>query len=298
MVKPVRARKKHKYPLLLVKVVFFSMSLLPLALARYLGIVTGKIAWRNKVRSARTTQQNISHCYPDWSETERVTLAKESLAHTGQSLFEVPIVWCGRVPRLRRWIKDVEGEQLLRDALADKGAIVIPLHFGNWEFLTVYLTTVAPFLGLYSAESMSNLQAFITYCRSRFGADFAEADVSGVLKVRRYLKNKGMVAIFPDQLPLAGASEVVDMLGKPAKTSTTIPHLVKRSGVPALLAAAIRKPGGFHIQINKPRDALYSDDLLESTLALNQSIEDVIQRDLAQYQWEYKRYREVAQIYQ
>ena len=290
--------ESKEYPLLLVKCVFAILASLPLPVARWLGRMIATIAWTSKARVARTTLQNVAHCYPEWTPEKRESFSRESLSHTGQTFFETPIVWRGRIPRLNRWLKGVQGEEEFKHAVAEKGAIAIPLHFGNWEFLSLYLVSVAPFLGLYSAERMHNLQDYITRCRSRFGAEFTEADLTGVLKIRRHLKRKGMVVIFPDQIPDTGGIVVADLFGQPANTGTAISQLLRQTQVPAFLFATKRIRGGFEIHISQPNESIYGDDLQQSAKALNQAIEDAIQIDPSQYQWEYKRYRGQAEIYQ
>ena len=292
------SRQGRNYSLFWIKVIMGVLASVPLPIARFFGKLLAKIAWWAKARAARTTLQNINHCFPDWDESKKVDFARRSLEHTGQAFFETPIVWRSRLSRLQRLLKQVEGESPFRQAAEDSGVVIVPIHLGNWELVNFYLNSVTPFLSLYNPERMQNLQSYITECRSRFGSDFVEADLRGVLKLRRRLRDKGSVVIFPDQIPDTDGFVHADLFGQPAKTATLIPQILRQTGVPVFLVAAYRVKGGFDIQVTQPSETIYSSDLVESATALNQAIEEAVERDPAQYQWEYKRYRGAAEIYQ
>jgi KDO2-lipid IV(A) lauroyltransferase len=59
------------------------------------------------------------------------------------------------------------------------------------------------------------------------------------------------------------------------------------------MMSCVRRPGGdgFDIFYDEPDPEIYSEDVAVSTAAMNRSIETLVRRDPAQYQWSYKRFK-------
>ena len=273
------------------------LSWLPLRVARGLGFIVAEIAWLLGTRSARTTTQNVDYCYPDLDSKQRQRFAKESLRHSAYTIFETPIIWHASNWRLQRWLGNVIGESLLVKASRSTGAVLIGTHFGNWEILPFYITTVTRFTDLYNPAPMHNLESLITELRQREGFDLVPINFSGLKSLRSRLNEGGVVSVFVDQVPEGGKAVVSSFLGRPTSTGTLAQSLLRKTDRACLIFAAKRTKRGFDIHIQRVSSDVHSEDLEVATSALNRAVEEVVALDPHQYQWEYKRFRLDADIY-
>ncbi len=84
-------------------------GLLPLKLAQAIGRFVGLLAWRLNGRSRKTTDVNLRICLPELSAEEQQRLSKESMAHTGMTAMEIPLMWEWPVDKCFKLIKETRG---------------------------------------------------------------------------------------------------------------------------------------------------------------------------------------------
>ena len=80
-------------------------------------------------------------------------------------------------------------------------------------------------------------------------------------------------------------------MGVPCFTGTLASNMIRRTGALAVFGVAERVPGGFVLRYELAEDAIYDQDTALSLAALNRGIEACLHHCVAQYQWEYKRFR-------
>ena len=241
--------------------------------------------------AARITRINLAHCFPDLGEGELQALARESLAHTARLLFESgPLAhWPAR--RLQGLMVSETGREAIAEALSSgRGALMFVPHFGNWEFLCFALGAFE-FVALYDPPRMAALEAPLRRKRERFGARLVPAGPGGLRAVSKALQSGGLVCLLPDQVPHPRSGAFAPFFGQPALTMTLPHRLLQRTRPLALLGSARRVPKGFELAYQPLGDEIYAQDPQAFAAALNRAIEDLVQRDPAQYQWEYKRFK-------
>lgn len=289
--------QRKRYPVRAIRFLLRVFALLPLQASRALASFVAFLAWRFKTRAARTTIQNIEYCYSDLSTAEQRELARQSLWHTACTVFELPAVWTSSYRRLERWLKKAHGESLLTEGIKNGSVLLIIPHFGNWEILTTYMKSISKYSCMYSPRRLYELDELINQCRGRFGSEFLPVTRAGFRTLLTRIRAGGVVIVLPDQVPLEGQSVDSTFLGQPLKTGT-LPHaLLKRGEMRALIIAAVRCKNGFNVHVQEVDEAIYSSDAAVSVQALDHAIENMVELDPAQYQWEYKRFRGSAEIY-
>ena len=256
---------------------------------RRLGSLAGEVALRRNSRAARTTRTNLAIAFPEQSAAWRERLARESVRQTAMTAFEAAALWTWPLPRLRRLVRDVEGEGLLRARAPTRGALMLVPHFGNWEFLGVHLNTLEPVTPLYERPSSPAVDAALSAARARLGSHPAPDSVGGMRQLVAALRRGGLIAILPDQVPRTGV--VAPFFGQPVQTVAVVAKLLARVPADVFVGAAARVPGGFAIRVDTVDAAIHNADLEASATAMNAVVEAVARRDPAQYQWEYKRFR-------
>lgn len=258
---------------------------------RRIGSVAGRITFLLNGRAVRTTRINLAIAYPDESDAWRKRLARDSIRHTAMIVLEAVAMWTWPLERLRSLIKTVEGEHLLRDRPRGRGLIVMPLHLGNWEFIGYYLNTVAPLAPLYEKPKSAIVDAALRNARARLGNRSAPDSVSGLRQLIKVLREGGMVAVLPDQVPIVGSGVAAPFFGREAFTMTLVAKLLQRVDVDIVFGNAIRVEDGFAIRIEAVDAAIRDPDHVASVRAMNAAVETQVRRDPEQYQWEYKRFR-------
>lgn len=258
---------------------------------RRIGSVAGRITFMLNGRAVRTTRINLAIAYPEQSDAWRERLARLSIRHTAMIVLEAVAMWTWPLGRLGALVKHVEGEHLLRDRPRDRGLIVMPLHLGNWEFIGYYLNTVAPLAPLYEKPKSAIVDAALRSARARHGNRSAPDTVSGLRQLMKVLRDGGMVAVLPDQVPIVGSGVAAPFFGREAFTMTLVAKLLQRVDADVVFGNATRVKGGFAIRIETVDDAIRDPDASVSVAAMNADIEALVRRQPEQYQWEYKRFR-------
>lgn len=270
---------------------FCSIFSLP-ALYRVAGVMTHLLMWfPNSVK--RVTQINIDLCFPALSEQEKRQLVRDSLFATSCVAVEMGPVWLWPPVKLMQHITRVEGKAIFDEAIASgRGVIILAPHFGNWEMLNVYISQHHQLHAMYKPHAYPGLDTLIRESRERVGTVTAPANHRGVAIVRKALKAGGMTGILPDQVPATEGAELVPFFGIPAQSMRLLPSLANKSGAEVIIGAAERLGDGtFAIHFLPVSDDIANEDMAISVAAMNRAVEDCVAIQPAQYQWEYKRFK-------
>lgn len=267
---------------------------LPLSVNHFIAAGIGRLIFWHGGRAVSTTRINLELCYPNKSEQEREALAKASIIELAKIAFEMGPAWLWEPEKLLGMIKEVEGHELVENALNDKkGAIIIAPHLGNWEVLGVYLGWHFQATCMYQPPKEPLLDAMIFNARERCKMQLAPTDRKGIITLLKTLKSGGCIGILPDQEPDTSGGVIAPFFGQPALTMTLLSNLAQKSGAAAISAYAERLPKGrgFKLVFKEADRAIYDKDLATSVSALNRSVESCVSAIPIQYQWEYKRFK-------
>lgn len=269
-------------------------GLLSLRSAQKVGKVLGWLASRMRTQSRQVTDVNLHIAFPHSSKQERQRLADESLRHTGMTLMEIPLMWEWPVEKCLGLIREVEGEDLLHDALSTgQGLILLAPHLGNWELAGLYFSSLYKMAALYSPPNMPEFEDYMIKVRGRLGSELVRGDRRGLTRLVSILREGGVAGILPDQSPRGKGNTFAPFFGMDVKTMTLVSKLMQRTGANALVTYAERLPDatGFRIVVRQPSKGMNDSDTVVAATALNRSIEHCVNSIPAQYQWEYKRMR-------
>lgn len=269
-------------------------GLLPLKLAQAIGRFVGLLAWRLNGRSRKTTDVNLRICLPELSTEEQQRLSKESMAHTGMTAMEIPLMWEWPVDKCFNLIKETRGLELVDQALASgKGLILLAPHLGNWELTGLFFSSRYKMAALYSPPHIKEFEDYMIRVRGRLGSELVRGDRKGLLRLMGILKEGGVAGILPDQSPRGKTNAYAPFFGMEVRTMTLVNRLIQKTGANVLVTFAERLPdgNGFRLIVEEAVPGNGDSDPVVAATALNQSVEKVIRMAPAQYQWEYKRLR-------
>jgi Kdo2-lipid IVA lauroyltransferase/acyltransferase len=286
------ARIKNK----LGKLFLLLMARIPFPALGLLAQIVAAITWYGHTRIRKVITVNITLCYPHLSVDEKQRLAKQATLETIRTGMEMPRIWIKAKHDDPALAAGIEGQELIEQALSKgKGLILITPHLGNWEYLIIKMAS------LYRCSVLCNnaddivpmaINDTVQSGRMKTGATMVEAQL-GVKVLVETLKRGEIVLIAPDQIPASTNAYIfADFFGQLTPTMTLVSRLAKVTDAQILSAFARRLESGQYQLVIKPVDpGIYSRDLEESVLALNKTVENLINEAPAQFLWTYKRFR-------
>lgn len=267
---------------------------MPLGLAQRLGKLVGLIVWSLPTKSRKVTDTNIAICLPELPADEQHRLSKSSMAHTGMTLMEIPLMWEWPVEKCLGLIRETRGLELVDQALASgKGLILLAPHLGNWELAGLFFSSRYEMAALYSPPHLPEFEDYMIRVRGRLGSELVRGDRRGLTRLMSLLKQGGVAGILPDQSPRGKTNAFAPFFGMEVKTMTLVSKLIQKTDAQALVTYAERLPDGqgFRILVTEAEPGMGDADPVVAATALNQSVEKVVRLSPEQYQWEYKRMR-------
>lgn len=277
-----------------IKFLLHCMAMLPLRAAHKVGALLGGVMWQVARRSRGVTLCNLALCFPQMDELSRRKLAKASMIETGKNISELGAVWLWPIEKTLGLIKQISGEQYVEQAMnRGEGVIFVSPHLGAWELAGLYCAKKSAMTSLYRPPKLGGLDDLIRYARQRTGAKLVPTDAKGVRALLQGLKKGEFTGILPDQDPGLGNGEFTPFFGIQANTMLLLSKLAYKTKVPVILIYAERlsKGAGFHLHLRPIEFDYQQEDVSQSLIVLNQSIERVINQCPQQYLWSYKRFK-------
>ncbi len=255
------------------------------ALARFFGTLVWKLSKKNK----HITLTNIQKCYPQLSPDEQKVCAQKSIDAALMNFFELGYLW-KKQTKVEDFVNNIYGMDAFKQALKQgNGLLLAAPHVGNWEVLNLVLARFDKFAFLYKPPSDKKIEDLLIKYRGKSKALQIEANRKGVRKIMTHLKDKGFIAILPDQRPKSGQGEFADFYGIPTYTMTLFSRLAAKTKVPVFFAYALRTDKGFDVTFESSDNAIYENST-KSVAYLNKKIQSIVDKAPEQYQWTYKRF--------
>lgn len=277
----------------LIKALLWLCAQLPLSRARALGRFATVLYWPFGGRSRQVTQRNIALAFPELDPEAQNILARQSLAATGELVTEMGHVWLRSWAYVQSLITEVHGaDQIIEAQKSGRGVIVLAPHLGNWEIVGLHLPLLGSTVSLYEPPKIAGLGPLIERSRQRSGATLVPTDGRGLARLLKSVKQGHISGILPDQAPPdLNAGKNSPFMGIECFTGTLASNMIRRTGALAVFGFAERVPGGFILRYLPAEEAIYDADDSLSLAALNRGVEKCVRHCVAQYQWEYKRFR-------
>ena len=268
----------------LFPLVFKALARLPLPLLHNLGALAGWLAWLLSATYRRNFATQIAQA--------GITKAKTAaIAEAGKALLELPKLWLRPQDEVVGRVVRVSGWELVEAAWsAGRGILFLTPHLGCFEITAQYYAAQKPITVLYRRPKQDWLAPLIEDGRGA-NVKLAPADLSGVRRLLKALKNGEAVGMLPDQVPGKGEGVWVPFFGRPAYTMTLAARLAE-TGATVLLAYGERLHygAGYHFRLF-PLSAPLEGDLIQRAAQLNRELETLIRRYPEQYLWGYNRYK-------
>lgn len=267
------------------------MVRLPVAWLMRLGGGLGALGWRFAKRRRHIVETNLALCFPELSEGERTSLAREVFRSTGIAFVESAMVWLGPVGRLRARFT-LTGLDIYRAALEEgNGVIVIGAHFTTVDIAGCLSGREAGFAALYRPHGNPVLDRVIRWGRERHLVTTIHR--RALRRAVAHLRKGGALWYAPDQDYGARHAVFVPFFGIEAATINVTTRLAQNTGARVLFLSHRRDDwfGRWEAQISDPFQDFPSDDFAADAAQINRVIERAVRECPEQYLWVHRRFK-------
>ena len=269
-------------------------ALLPWRAVQAVGSAIGLFMWKTPNRSRDVVRINLAKCFPDMDPAEREQLVGQSLKDIGKSLTESACAWIWPAQRSIDLVREVEGLEVLRDALASgKGVVGITSHLGNWEVLNHFYCNQCKPIIFYRPPKLKAVDDLLRQQRVQLGNRVAASTKEGILSVIKEVRKGGAVGIPADPEPSESAGIFVPFFATQALTSKFVPNMLAGGKAVGVFLHALRLPdgSGYKVILEAAPEAMYSTDTETSCAAMSQVVERYVRAYPSQYMWSMKRFK-------
>lgn len=278
-----------------MKLLFKLLSFWPLWALQALGAFAGWLLWVTGSKRRRVALRNVEACFPELTAEQVQQRARRAVTAEMQTLTEMPLVWLGSTPRVRKLWADSVGMEHLEAAMAKgHGVIMLTMHYGSFEGAAIPFSEHHTITGVYKPQKGA-LEDLAVRGRTRFKGRLVPAIGGKVRQLMVEQLNHGELVYFlPDQDPPEGRGAFAPFFGVQAHTPTLAAKIVRESDAPIVFMYGERLAGGkgFRMHIRPPiDDAIYSHDIDTAVTALNANVEACVRQFPDQYWWGYRRFR-------
>ncbi|MHC8398214.1 lysophospholipid acyltransferase [Pseudomonas sp. MDT1-17] len=269
-------------------------ALLPWRAVQVVGSAIGWIMWKTPNRSRDVVRINLAKCFPQMDPAERERLVGQSLKDIGKSLTESACAWIWPAQRSIDLVREVEGLDVLKDALASgKGVVGITSHLGNWEVLNHFYCNQCKPIIFYRPPKLKAVDDLLRKQRVQLGNRVAASTKEGILSVIKEVRKGGAVGIPADPEPSESAGIFVPFFATQALTSKFVPNMLAGGKAVGVFLHALRLPdgSGYKVILEAAPEAMYSTDTETSCAAMSQVVERYVRAYPSQYMWSMKRFK-------
>lgn len=274
--------------------VFKIISVLPLELLQKIASFIALFLFYFNSSIKCITTINIQLAYPNLSIATQKQLVKKSIQ--SQCLTYIEFIKCWGMPPSYSLslLKDISGEDIVKEALANKkGVIVVVPHFGCWELLNAWLNLYTEPMIIYKPNKHKGINRYLLEARQKFNATLVPTDETGIRSIFKHLKQGGLTVILPDHLPKPSGGIYSEFFGQNTLSITLVSKLAAKTQCNVIGVSCIRNSDlkSFNVHCEKLSDDILSRDLQHSVDHLNIAIQEIINQAPEQYIWSYKRFR-------
>jgi len=263
--------------------------------ARLMGRIWWLLMKRHRVRAMDNLRPALGNHY---SEAQLWKIARRSFEHFAQ-IYLVEMVMTPRLINQWSWSRYVTLHELgpaLRELLADRGAIMLTAHFGNYELLGYTIARLGlPIHAIMRPLDNPLVNEFLVSSREAGGVNLLYK--KGVTKSADEVVSGGGTLCFISDQDAGRKGVFADFFGRKASWYKSIGLLAIHHRVPLIVGYAARVRPGFHYRIEVERIIQPSewedqkDPLGWITQTFAHALETGIRRWPEQYLWMHRRWK-------
>jgi KDO2-lipid IV(A) lauroyltransferase len=289
----------HRVEYAIFRLAFALFAALPRQAALRVGAWLGELFYLGDVRDRRIAMLNLSIAFPEKSIAERRRILRASCRNLGRVAAEfchLPRLDVQQLPAIVTFEDRAAWEHVVAVA-AERGAVILTAHFGNWELLAyVHALLGHPITLVHRPMHNAIFDEAITAIRTRPGTRAIKKKAAAKEAIRA-LRRHDILVIPSDQNQTHSAGVFIDFFGKAASTTPGAARLAMLTGAPVFPAFLVREgESGRHRIVMLPevemtRTGDRAADVVTNTQRCSLVVEDMIRRYPEQWIWFHKRWK-------
>lgn len=267
------------------------LHFLPLRLLAPVGRGFGMLLYALARERRRVTLTNLRLCFPQWSETERVRIARRHFQAFGRSLLEHGILWWSSRERVLELIR-IEGLHHWQ-AAAGRPVILLAPHFVGLDMGGIRLGAEHRVVSVYSQQKNPTFDAVLYRGRTRFVMPDLYSRQDGIRPVVKSMR-KGLPFYYLPDMDFGGRDSIfVPFFGVPAATITGLARIAQLAGAVVVPAVTYQQPGadGYVLKFFPAWEDYPGADAAADARRMNAFIEERVREMPEQYFWLHKRFK-------
>ncbi|MFL9880125.1 lipid A biosynthesis acyltransferase [Herbaspirillum rhizosphaerae] len=266
---------------------------LPLPLLGRLGEGLGSLLFIIMKPRRHITLTNLRLCFPEKTEAERETIAKQHFQAYARSALERGILWWASEKRLKRLIKIDSGVPI--DVIKSGPTILLCPHFVCLEIpgIALVLNSDLSICTIYSKQQNKIVDQALLKGRSRFRPVTLLSREKGVKPIIRAMRDGLPFIMLPDMDFGLRDAEFVPFFGRPAATLTATARIAAatHANVIPMITTFLPNYKGWKTTFYPAWENYPGEDIVEATRKMNAFIEQRVLEAPAEYFWAHKRFK-------
>ena len=234
---------------------------------------------------------NINIAYSSINEEDRESLVKRSVKQSIRSYYETLFCLSRNQTKLNQSIFKVENRYLFTQTNRDFGLILLSNHNRSVDLLLNHLTNQEDITAIFKPIKIKAFNEFVKKNRQKSGSNVFETNFTGVKELFAALKRGKSVAMAADQVPAKNMGVYEIFFGKKVYTTNLIPSLHSKTKAPIVSVAIHSDNFTNQLYIRYGSKNTYKEELPYSARTMNKEIENIININPEDYNWEYKRFK-------
>lgn len=284
----------------LFKALSFLIASLPAGARAAMGDLIG-ILWFDVFRVRRNVAlANLGIAFPEWSEAERISVARWSLRHMGRNLVDFTLFPFFSEAKVDSHFDFVGRENVDQVLASGRGCLFLSLHLGNGDFAVAACSRTGYSMNLISKLFRTRwLNELWFGMRRKHGTRFIAPEKS-TFEIFKALKRNEIVVFVLDQFmgpPVGGRTR---FFGKETGTALGLALVADRTGVPVIPTYTVRKPDGRQVvvfepplpSLETPDESLRKQNIARMTQAYTDKLEAIVRLHPEQWMWIHRRWKE------
>ena len=272
---------------------FWLLHFLPLPLLARVGQLLGTLLYHIGNRRRRIALTNLALCFPELSDSQRQTLAREHFRVLGRSILERSLLWWASPERLSRLIRVNGAERIstLRDA--GRPVILLAPHFVGLDAGGIGITMRFDIVSMYSVQKNPVFDRLLLRGRKRFGDQMLLSRQDGARSSIRAMRSGRPFYYLPDMDFGRRDSVFAPFFGIEAATITGLSRLARAAGAAVVPCITRMLPGGqgYLVDIDDAWTDFPTSDVSADSARMNTYIESVVRNQPEQYYWVHRRFK-------
>ena len=274
-----------------MRLFFYLLSPLNLRLGFFFCDLIAFVALALNTEIVNISRININIAYSSKNKEYRESLLKGSIKQSIRSYYETLFCFSRSQKLLNKSIFKVENRYLYSQTNKDFGLILLSIHNRSVDLLLNQLSNQEDVTAIFKPIKIKALNEFVRKNRQKSGSSVFETNFTGVKELFSALKRGEVIAMAADQVPAKNMGVYENFFGRKVYTTNLIPSLHSKTKAPIVSLAIHSDSLTNQLYIRYGSRSTYKENSQYNAKTMNKEIENIININPEDYNWEYKRFK-------